>query len=126
MFKTLIAWLASLFASESTPTPGPRPPVSAAPHTGPRYVAHAEQDPPEEAQLGVLHLVQDGRGQYWLGVLRCPCGCGATIQLPMTPPARPRWRFSGSLQQPSLWPSVWRRTGCKSHFVLKLGAVWWC
>jgi hypothetical protein len=40
---------------------------------------------------------------------------------------RPRWN---ALEHPNgtvtLDPSVWRNSGCKSHFILNSGAIRWC
>ena len=123
MFKSFLAWLARLFSSHDKPQPFPPP---TGPSSAVKYIARAEQDPPDVAADGVLHLIADGLGQYWLGVLQCPCGCGASIQLSMTQPARPCWKFRGTMEQPSLWPSVRRAAGCKSHFVLRQGSIVWC
>jgi hypothetical protein len=119
MLKALFSWLASLF--DTPPIPQTRDNQSVK-----RYVVRRERDVPDTPIDGALHLVVDGSGQAWLGVLRCPCGCGATIQLPMTASSRPCWYFRGSPARPSLWPSVRRSTGCRSHFLLRGGSVQWC
>lgn len=124
MLKHFLTWLAQQFADTAEPLR-----TTATPHVNGnnvQYVARKNDDVPDEPAAGVLHLILDGKGGCWLAILRCPCGCGATIQLPMTPPARPCWRFNGSIQRPNLWPSVRRATGCKSHFVLRGGIVHWC
>ena len=82
-------------------------------------------DPPETVIAGRLYLIGDP-GQWWLAILRCPCGCGADIQLPMSMGADPCWRVSGSNDKPSLWPSINRTTGCRSHFFLRRGKIEWC
>ncbi len=127
MLPRFIAWLAGLFNWASRePGQAPRH-VPSNTSDGVRYVARVEQEPPGVPVAGILHLVADGAQQYWLGVLRCPCGCGSTIQLAMTPAARPCWQLRGSsLQLPSLWPSVRRAGGCRSHFILRQGLVVWC
>ncbi|WP_248306350.1 DUF6527 family protein [Devosia oryzisoli] len=59
--------------------------------------------------------------------MRCPCGCGATIELMVIPEARPRWSITTDAQRrPTLHPSVWRKTGCKSHFWVREGRIQWC
>jgi hypothetical protein len=63
----------------------------------------------------------------WCVGMRCPCGCGQTLELLIIREAAPRWDLiinAGGL--PSLKPSVWRRTGCRSHFWLRDGRVDWC
>lgn len=89
------------------------------------YSAALISDVPDVVPANVLHLVGEA-GDYWLAVMRCPCGCGANIQLPMSSNAHPRWAFSGTMSKPTLTPSVWRKIGCRSHFILHDGLVVWC
>lgn len=124
MLRRVITWFAQLLIGKAQQRP-----TAAVVRIGDhhvQFVALENNDVPDAPVAGVLHLIEDGEGNYWLAVLRCPCGCGTTIQLPMTPPARPCWYFRGTIQRPSLWPSVRRATGCKSHFVLRNGVVHWC
>jgi hypothetical protein len=73
-----------------------------------------------------LVVTRDG-GEDWSVGMRCPCGCGETIELMLLPEAKPRWTLSADAGgRPSLSPSVWRRTGCRSHFWLREGRVRWC
>ena len=59
-------------------------------------------------------------------LLRCPCGCGTVISLPLVSPHKPRWSvYVNEKGLPSLFPSVWQNTGCKSHFVIRSGHVIW-
>ncbi len=125
MLKRFFRWLAGLFG-DASPQARPAPTSSAPCEHGAWYVARSDDDVPDEPAAGVLHLIADGSGNHWLAVMRCPCGCGATIQLPMSPPARPCWHLRGNMQAPSLWPSVRRKTGCRSHFVVRGGAILWC
>lgn len=72
-----------------------------------------------------VHLVIANNQQRW-AMLLCPCGCGETITLSLQPVHRPHWRFFLTPEQRiSLRPSVWRTQGCKSHFVLDDGRVYW-
>ena len=71
-----------------------------------------------------LYLVGDDDA-YWFAALLCPCGCGSSIQLPLVG-RRPRWKVNMHKNgYCSLTPSVWRTTGCKSHFFLVQGKVRW-
>jgi len=36
------------------------------------------------------------------------------------------WRLRESSRGLTLMPSVWRTSGCRSHFVLWNSTVWWC
>ena len=93
--------------------------------TGTRYRVATGSDVPDAATPNTLHLVGDN-GDYWQAIMRCPCGCGTDIHLPMSSTSRPRWSFSGTTTKPTLTPSVWRKSGCRSHFILRNGLVAWC
>ncbi|WP_246622445.1 DUF6527 family protein [Rhizobium laguerreae] len=59
--------------------------------------------------------------------MRCPCGCGDMIELMILRGARPRWDISiDKAGHPSLHPSVWRKSGCRSHFWVREGRILWC
>lgn len=89
------------------------------------YTLQIVDEVPENVAKGRLYLVGENAA-YWQCVLKCPCGCLQDIQLPLSQESRPRWRVSGKSSAPSLIPSVRRRVGCRSHFVLKHGRVIWC
>lgn len=66
-------------------------------------------------------------GEDWCVGMRCPCGCGDIIELLVTAEAKPRWDISADRERrPTLSPSVWRKTGCRSHFWVRRGRVQWC
>ncbi|OAH21855.1 hypothetical protein AX289_25320 [Methylorubrum populi] len=73
-----------------------------------------------------LVLARDG-GEDWCVGMLCPCGCGDTIELLVIREARPRWDIVVNGDgRPSLSPSIWRQTGCRSHFWVRHGRVDWC
>lgn len=73
-----------------------------------------------------LVLTRDD-GDDWSVGMRCPCGCGDKIELMILKEARPRWDISvNRVGRPSLRPSVWRKSGCKSHFWVREGRILWC
>jgi len=62
-------------------------------------------------------LVTRGKPRWLL--LRCPCGCGEEIPVNLDARAGKAWRlYRGSTSGLTLFPSVWRDTGCESHFVI--------
>jgi Family of unknown function (DUF6527) len=68
----------------------------------------------------------DDDGPYAVA-LRCPCGCGETIELMLMKGVHPRWDLQADAAGlPTLNPSVWRQSGCRSHFWLRNGRVIWC
>ncbi|WP_366925249.1 MULTISPECIES: DUF6527 family protein [Sphingomonadales] len=80
-----------------------------------------------------LHLASPGdavlilRGEpRWL-LIQCPCGCGEEIPINLDSRAGKAWRIYGiSNRQLTLFPSVWRDTGCRSHFIVWRDKVMWC
>jgi hypothetical protein len=73
-----------------------------------------------------LVLARDD-GDDWSVGMRCPCGCGSTIELMVLPEAKPRWSVRVDDDgRASLHPSVWKQTGCRSHFWVKNGRIHWC
>jgi hypothetical protein len=59
------------------------------------------------------------RGRPRLLLLSCPCGCGEHFPINLDSRAGPAWRLYGNRNTGlSLYPSVWRESGCGSHFVI--------
>ena len=83
-------------------------------------------DIPEEIDSKTILVVGDpDRPQY--AVFLCPCGCGRRIELNLNPESTPRWKLKWHLLGTvSLSPSVWRKSGCWSHFFLKRSKILWC
>lgn len=62
-------------------------------------------------------VIVDRQGPRWL-VLSCPCGCGDEVPVNLDRRAGPAWRIYESPKGTSVFPSVWRDTDCKSHFII--------
>jgi hypothetical protein len=90
----------------------------------PYRVVYINEDPDQPIPRTLYAIGENGN--LWHVVLLCPCGCGATIGLNLLPDDSPRWTLHKRRQGPTLTPSVWRTTGCKSHFILRHGQVIWC
>lgn len=61
------------------------------------------------------------------GVMICPCGCGETLNLRFFGERHPRWSVTWDRRKrPTVLPSIWRKSGCRSHFHLTAGRVRWC
>ena len=59
----------------------------------------------------------------WM-ILKCPCGCDDEIPLNLDLRAGKAWRIYGVRdEQLTLFPSVWRDTGCLSHFIIWSGQI---
>lgn len=72
-----------------------------------------------------LVLLKDDDENWSVG-FRCPCGCGDAIELLLLPSVKPRWdiQIDGG-GRPTLFPSVLRISGCRSHFWLRRGRIEW-
>ena len=93
----------------------------------PRRKVHIQTGDTLPAVLPARDLVLlEDNGENWSVGFRCPCGCGDVIELLLLPEVEPRWDIEfNARRQPSLSPSVWKATGCKSHFWLKQGKIIW-
>jgi len=56
----------------------------------------------------------------------CPDGCGEILTINLDRRAGPAWRAYIEREGVSLYPSVWRHTGCKSHFIIWRSRIYWC
>lgn len=51
-------------------------------------------------------------------VMVCPDGCGETVVVNLDEDAGPAWTVYLRTSGLSIYPSVWRETGCQSHFII--------
>lgn len=72
---------------------------------------------------GDVSLVERGRPRWLL--VNCPCGCRETISLNVDAGAGPAWRIYWSGSRLSVFPSVWKESGCESHFIVWRNRVDW-
>ncbi len=70
---------------------------------------------------GDLVVVQRARPR--LLVVLCPDGCGAEVVVNVDPRAGSAWELYRSTRGVSVYPSIWREDGCRSHFVIWNGRV---
>lgn len=59
-------------------------------------------------------------------VMSCPDGCGEVLTVNLDGRAGKAWRYYDRGGDVSLFPSVWRDTGCESHFILWRSRIYWC
>ena len=93
---------------------------------GPRKLIEVQGDSPlGQLPSRDLVLLREG-GEVWSVMMRCPCGCGQPVELPLIREARPRWSLQvDSDGHPTLSPSVWRSEGCRAHYFVRGGKVVW-
>jgi hypothetical protein len=65
------------------------------------------------------------RGTLRSVVIRCPDGCGENITVNLDSRTGPAWKLYQSKRGRTLFPSVWKDSGCKSHFILWNDLIYW-
>lgn len=84
-----------------------------------------EAEIPDNPRHKVLYIVTENR-QPWNAAMVCPCGCEAILQLNLLQDEHPTWRLTHHVNHTvSLFPSVWRKIGCHSHFWFRESRVYW-
>ncbi|BDS06462.1 hypothetical protein NT6N_15020 [Oceaniferula spumae] len=90
----------------------------------PPYKVVYVEEPPTELNKNYLYLIGENE-HLWHIVLLCPCGCNSHIYLNLQPENHPVWTYRIQKQRISIKPSVWRTSGCRSHFWITSGTVKW-
>jgi hypothetical protein len=73
---------------------------------------------------GDVVLVERGRPRSL--VMNCPCGCRDEIVINLDDRVGFPWRLYQDSRGLTLFPSVWRESGCRSHFIVWHDAVLMC
>jgi hypothetical protein len=77
---------------------------------------------PSNLEENILYVVDDD-GHLEQAAMLCPCGCG----LNLLRDEGPCWRLTQHTDgTATLYPSVWRKKDCGSHFWFREGQVFWC
>jgi hypothetical protein len=76
-------------------------------------------------QPGDCVIVERGGARRSL-VMSCPCGCGELLPVNLDLRAGKAWRLYHRYGYWTLFPSIDRETGCRSHFILSRGCIIWC
>jgi hypothetical protein len=66
------------------------------------------------------------RGNLRSIAMACPDGCGENLTINLDPATGAAWRLYRRRRGLSLFPSVWRDTGCESHFIIWNNGILWC
>jgi len=59
-------------------------------------------------------------------VMACPDGCGEHVIVNLDRQGGPAWRRYTSCGKLSIYPSVWRESGCRAHFIIVRDRIYWC
>ena len=85
-----------------------------------------EEALPDRLGRRTLYIVQED-GFYEQAALLCPCGCQRVLHMNLLPDERPCWHLTRHIDgTTTLYPSVWRKNDCGSHFWFRRGRVQWC
>ncbi|CAN7724928.1 DUF6527 family protein [Variovorax sp. LjRoot290] len=88
-------------------------------------VSHRHEANPALTEPGAAVLVFRGVARSL--AMACPDGCGEQLTINLDPRSGPAWRFYEADEQGiSVFPSVWRDTGCGSHFIVWRSKIFWC
>lgn len=90
----------------------------------PVYKVCKAYDLPESIRKRTAYIIGNQENP-WLLAFQCPCGCKNIIQLNLLNDVSPSWSYSIKRKKITIWPSIWRKHGCKSHFFLKNGKIRW-
>lgn len=82
----------------------------------------------EEFEFNTNELtIFGGKGYNKWAHLICPCGCNEIINLSLMKSHNPHWYLKiDNFSRPTLYPSIWKKDGCESHFWIKKGKLIWC
>lgn len=85
-----------------------------------------EEALPEQLDQRIVYIVrEDGFDEQ--AALLCPCGCGCILHMNLLPDECPCWRVTQNMDGTvTLYPSVWRKKDCGSHFWFRNGRIQWC
>ena len=83
---------------------------------------------------GDFIFTEDGSGNICGLIAVCPCGCaqeaGVRFECSSYPedkyPGVPKWKWDGSLDKPTLTPSIQKTIGCRWHGYLTNGVFVKC
>ena len=80
---------------------------------------------PSPLHSRTVYIVIEGKQKIHAALI-CPCGCRSTILLNLLKDSYPYWKISkGNIQGLTISPSIWKTSGCKSHFFIRRGKIIW-
>lgn len=62
---------------------------------------------------------------YWALKFECPCGCHEIITLNLLDDVDPKWEYKLKRKRITIYPSILRVAGCRSHFHIIKGRTRW-
>ncbi|MBL1320845.1 MAG: hypothetical protein COA63_007255 [Methylophaga sp.] len=89
-----------------------------------KYKVVQAEDEPIFVTAKTVYMIGEN-GFYVYALLMCPCGCKNKIYLNLIPGSKPTWKISVEGKTLTISPSIWGKSGCKSHFFIRLGEIVW-
>lgn len=66
-----------------------------------------------------------GKDKNFIGgmIMKCPCGCGSlgALSFDNSTQDSPKWHWDNNKENPTLFPSIWRKRTCGWHGFLRNG-----
>ena len=92
----------------------------------PRFKAERVTEIPDKLHPKKIYVA--GEGSYlWFTAMICPCGCGEILYMNLDQKSWPNWKIEiHNDRTVTLFPSVNRTIGCRSHFYVRKGQIQWC
>jgi len=87
-------------------------------------VANRDDARPLLVAPGDVVLVERGCPRFL--VIKCPCWCSEELVINLDGRAGPAWRLYQDKRGLTLFPSIWRESGCRSHFIVWHDALLMC
>lgn len=87
-------------------------------------VAHRHEADALLTNPGTAALVHRGVDRSL--VIACPDGCGDVLTINLDARGGAAWTMYRERMGVSLFPSIWRETGCRSHFIVWRSKIYWC
>jgi hypothetical protein len=90
-----------------------------------KYKYQFVPDVPDVLYRKTIYVVQN-EGYAWQIIMLCPCGCNKNLHMNLMKDYKPYWTFKiDKRRRITLYPSIHRIVGCRSHFFIKKGKVVW-
>lgn len=78
---------------------------------------------PDQIKKNIIYIVGNENYVKW-AYLKCPSMCGDVIMLSLIQATKPSWTIRrDKLGRPSIYPSIHKLDGCKSHFWIRRGMI---
>ena len=92
----------------------------------PYQTLFVEEDLPARLERKTIYIVQED-GFLEQAAMLCPCGCRRVLNMNLIPDEHPCWQLTRHPDNTvTLYPSVWRKKNCRSHFWFRQGRIFWC